>query len=305
MEQEGAHLAASTSALSIFLSKSLSSKSKGLRLSASSARIEVFINLLQRASLYVYKSPKLSRVPISAGRFGDNVPYDSVLKQDVEEYESCEFGWNCQECSKSLCLRIVALANLPSKYGSFKVVAFENNKDGKDHIMIIKGDVEDAEGVLARVHSSCVTGDVLGSLRCDCGDQLKEALSMIEKEGQGVFLYMQQEGRGIGLTNKIKAYMYQDKGMDTYDANLLLGFSPDQRTYELAAAMLNKFHIASIRLITNNPQKIRDLEESGVKIKSVVPIEISPNRFNRYYLETKKEKFGHILSLDTDKDRQG
>lgn len=230
--------------------------------------------------------------------------YDEVLKRDVEEYQSCEFDWNCEKFYKSLCPRIVALANFPSKYASFRVVAFKNNKDGKDHIMVIKGNVESAENVLTRVHSSCVTGDVLGSLRCDCGDQLKEALRMIEQEGQGVLLYMQQEGRWIGLTNKIKAYMYQDKGIDTYDANLLLGFPPDQRTYELAAAMLKKFRIASIRLITNNPQKIRDLEEFGVKIKARIPIEISPNKFNRFYLETKKEKFGHILSLDTDKGKQ-
>jgi GTP cyclohydrolase II len=231
--------------------------------------------------------------------------YDEILKKDVEEYQSCELGWNCEKCFKSLCLRIVALANFPSRYGSFKVAAFENNKDGKDHIMVVKGNVEGAENVLTRVHSSCVTGDVLGSLRCDCGDQLKEALCMIENEGQGVLLYMQQEGRGIGLANKLKAYIYQDRGIDTYDANLLLGFPPDQRTYELAAAMLKKFRIASIRLITNNPQKIHELEEFGVRIKARVPIEISPNTFNRFYLETKKEKFGHILSLGTDKRKQG
>jgi 3,4-dihydroxy 2-butanone 4-phosphate synthase/GTP cyclohydrolase II len=232
--------------------------------------------------------------------------YDEVLKRDIEEYSSCEFDWTCEKCYKSLCLRIVAIANFPSKYGSFKVVAFENNKDGRDHIMIIKGDVEGAENVLARVHSSCVTGDVLGSLRCDCGDQLRKALQMIENEGQGVLLYMQQEGRGIGLTNKIKAYMYQDTGVDTFDANLLLGFPPDPRTYELAAAMLKKFRIMSIRLLTNNPQKIRDLTRFGVKITDRIPIEVAPNSFNRFYLETKKEKFGHLLSLiDTDKERQG
>jgi len=149
-----------------------------------------------------------------------------------------------------------------------------------------------------RVHSSCVTGDVLGSLRCDCGDQLKKALQMIEEEGQGVLLYMQQEGRGIGLTNKIRAYMYQDKGIDTYNANVLLGFSSDPRQYELAAAMLKKFNISNIRLLTNNPQKIQDLEKFGVKIKERIPIEIPPNSFNRFYLETKKNKFGHILSLN-------
>jgi 3,4-dihydroxy 2-butanone 4-phosphate synthase/GTP cyclohydrolase II len=231
--------------------------------------------------------------------------YDEILKEDAEEYGSCEFDWNCEKCYKSLCLRIVALANFPSRYGFFKVVAFENNKDGKDHIMVVKGDVEGAENVLTRVHSSCVTGDVLGSLRCDCGDQLKKALQMIEKEGQGVLLYMQQEGRGIGLTNKIKAYMYQDRGIDTYSANVLLGFPADPRTYELAAAMLKKFRILSIRLLTNNPQKIRDLEEFGVRIKERIPIEIPPNSFNRFYLETKKGKFGHLLSLSTDENKQG
>ncbi len=225
---------------------------------------------------------------------------DEVLQRDAKEYGSCEFDWNCEKCYKSLCLRIVALADFPSKYGSFRVVAFENNKDGKDHIMVVKGDIVGGENVLARVHSSCVTGDVLGSLRCDCGDQLKKGLEMIEKEGRGVLVYMQQEGRGIGLTNKIKAYMYQDRGVDTYDANLLLGFPPDLRQYELAAAMLKKFGISSIRLLTNNPQKIHDLEQLGVKITERIPIEIPPNSFNRYYLETKKDKFEHLLSLDVD-----
>jgi 3,4-dihydroxy 2-butanone 4-phosphate synthase/GTP cyclohydrolase II len=226
--------------------------------------------------------------------------YDEILRKDAEEYNSCEFDWNCKKCYKTLCLRIVAIADFPSKYGSFKVMAFENNKDGKDHIMIVKGDVVGFENVLVRVHSSCVTGDVLGSLRCDCGDQLRKAMQMIEEEGQGVLLYMQQEGRGIGLTNKIKAYMYQDKGIDTYDANIILGFPPDLRQYELAAMMLKKFEVSSIRILTNNPQKIKDLEAFGVKIKERIPIEIPPNSFNRHYLETKKEKFGHILSLKTE-----
>jgi GTP cyclohydrolase II len=230
--------------------------------------------------------------------------FDEILQRDAEEYDSCGFDWNCEKCYKSICLRIVAVANFPSRYGTFRVVAFENNKDGKDHIMVIKGDVVGAENVLTRVHSSCVTGDVLGSLRCDCGDQLKKALQMIEEEGQGVLLYMQQEGRGIGLTNKIKAYMYQDQGVDTYNANILLGFPPDSRQYEIAAAMLRKFNISTIRLLTNNPQKIHDLEEFGLKIKTRIPIEIPPNSFNRFYLETKKNKFGHLLSLKVDDAEQ-
>lgn len=231
--------------------------------------------------------------------------FDEIPQKDAKEYESCEFDWNCEKCHKSLCLRIVAIANFPSKYGSFRVVAFENNKDGKDHIMVIKGKVIDAENVLTRIHSSCVTGDVLGSLRCDCGDQLKKALQMMEEEEQGVLLYMQQGGRGIGLTNKIKAYMYQDRGIDTYDANILLGFPPDPRQYELAAAMLKKFNISHIRLLTNNPQKIRDLEQFGVRINERIPIEIPPNNFNRFYLETKKDKFGHLLSMNVDDTEQG
>lgn len=229
-----------------------------------------------------------------------NLSYAMILRKDAEEYNSCKFDWNCEKCYKTLCLKIVAIADFPSKHGSFKVMAFENNKDGKDHIMIVKGDVAGFENVLVRVHSSCVTGDVMGSLRCDCGDQLRKAMQMIETEGQGILLYMQQEGRGIGLTSKIKAYMYQDKGTDTYDANIMLGFPPDLRQYELAAMMLKKLEVSSIRLLTNNPQKIKDLEAFGVKIKERIPIEIPPNSFNRHYLETKKEKFGHILSLKTE-----
>jgi 3,4-dihydroxy 2-butanone 4-phosphate synthase/GTP cyclohydrolase II len=224
--------------------------------------------------------------------------YEEILKKDSNEYNSCEFDWNCEKCGKSLCLRIAAFADFPSKYGSFKVMAFENNKDGRDHIMVIKGNVVGSESVLTRVHSSCVTGDVLGSLRCDCGDQLRKALEEIEKEGRGVLLYMQQEGRGIGLTNKIKAYMYQDHGVDTYEANVLLGFPPDSRQYELAAAMLKKINIRSIRLLTNNPQKIKDLESFGIIVEKRMSIEIPPNGFNEAYLKTKKEKFGHILSME-------
>jgi len=231
--------------------------------------------------------------------------YDEILKDDTAEYESCEFDRHCEKCYKSLCLRIVAVADFPSEYGFFKVVAFENNKDGKDHIVIVKGDVGGGENVLTRVHPSCVTGDALGSFRCDCGDQLKKALQMIEKEGRGVLLYLQPEWGGMGLTDKIKAYMYQDKGIDAHDADSLLVFAPDPRTYELAVAMLKKFRISSIRLLTNNPQKIHDLEGFGVGITERIPIEIPPNDFNRSYLETKKDKFGHLLSLRADEEKQG
>ncbi len=231
--------------------------------------------------------------------------YDDILREDSRDYDSCPLKWDCKDCAKSLCLRIVAMANFPSEYGFFKIFAFENNKDGKDHVAVVKGDVVDGRDVLTRLHSSCVTGDVLGSLRCDCGDQLRASLEMIEKEGKGVFLYMQQEGRGIGLTNKIKAYMCQDQGLDTYEANVYLGFGPDQRQYELAAAMLKKLHVRSIRVLTNNPQKIEELQKFDVKIGERIPLEVAPNKFNRFYLETKKKRFGHLLSKIEGDDVEG
>lgn len=195
-------------------------------------------------------------------------------------------------------MRIAAVADFPSTTGHFKIIGFANNKDKKDRIAVVKGDVVDGESVLARLHSSCLTGDVPGSLRCDCGPPLEKSVSMIEKEGIGVLLYMQQEGRGIGLTNKLKAYMLQDLGSDTYDANVSLGFKPDERQYELAAAMLNKLRVRSTRLLTNNLQKVKELQKYGVKIEERVPLEILPNKYNRAYLETKKTRFGHLLSLD-------
>ena len=227
----------------------------------------------------------------------EETSYLEIMRRDSEEHDSCTFKWDCENCFKSLCLRIVAVAGFPTAYGCFKLVGFKNNKDKKDHIAVVKGDVVNRESVLTRLHSSCLTGDVLGSLRCDCGPQLRKALSLIEKDGIGVVLYMQQEGRGIGLTNKIKAYMLQDLGSDTYDANLVLGFKPDERQYELSAAMLSKLEVKSIRLLTNNPQKVKDLQKYGAKVEERVSLEISPNEHNRAYLEAKKDRFGHILSL--------
>ena len=216
-----------------------------------------------------------------------------------EEYKSCSFKWDCEKCDKSLCLRIVAIARFPTRYGHFTIIGFLNNKDQKDHVVVVKGNVIQRESVLTRLHSSCVTGDVLGSLRCDCGPQLHKSLQMIEKEGMGLLLYMQQEGRGIGLINKIRAYMLKDSGSDTYESNIDLGFKPDERQYELAAAMLSKLGVKSIRLLTNNPEKIRELESFGVVIKKRIPLETRPSRYNRCYLQTKKERFGHLLSLES------
>ncbi|WXG44419.1 MAG: GTP cyclohydrolase II [Promethearchaeati archaeon SRVP18_Atabeyarchaeia-1] len=225
--------------------------------------------------------------------------YRQILEKDTQDYKSCPLKWDCENCDKSLCLRIVALADFPTKHGHFNIIGFLNNKDKKDHLMVVKGNVAHEEDVLTRLHSSCVTGDALGSLRCDCGPQLAKSLDKMEREGRGILLYMQQEGRGIGLTNKIVTYMLQDLGADTYEANVDLGFKPDERDYELAAAMLRSLDVKSIRLLTNNPEKIVELRRYGIKISERIPLQIRPNKYNRSYLETKKARFGHLLSLES------
>lgn len=185
--------------------------------------------------------------------------------------------------------------NLPTKYGDFKLILFECKLNEDCNLAIVKGNVEGKDDVLVRVHSSCETGDVFHSLRCDCGDQLEKALKLIEKTGEGVFLYMHQEGRGIGLANKLKAYHLQEKGMDTVEANVALGFAPDLRDYKVSAQILSELGINSVNLMTNNPQKVISLEEFGVKVSKRISLEISPTESNKKYLKTKKEKMGHIL----------
>ncbi len=197
-----------------------------------------------------------------------------------------------------VCVKIKAVATLPSRFGDFEIVAFSNDQDNKEHIALVKGDVSGKVDVPMRLHSECLTGDAIGSLRCDCRDQLEESLKAIGKMKYGIVLYLRQEGRGIGLINKLKAYQLQDVGYDTVEANKILGFQDDERDYDIAAHMLQSLEIKSIKLMTNNPKKINDLKEHGVKITGRLPLEIKPNKFNKKYLETKKEKSGHLLSKE-------
>ena len=190
-------------------------------------------------------------------------------------------------------IKKTAEANLPTKFGDFKVIAYEDGEGGQ-HLALIKGDINSKKDVHVRVHSQCTTGDTLGSLRCDCGAQLDYALKVIAKNG-GVLLYMQQEGRGIGLANKIKAYSYQDHGMDTVQANLKLGFKPDARDYTTGAQILADLGLTKIKLLTNNPKKISGLGKYGLEIVERIPIVTKPNKINKKYLKAKQEKLGHYL----------
>lgn len=189
----------------------------------------------------------------------------------------------------------VTVTKMPTKYGEFTAYGYVNKLNGEHHIALVKGDIGDGKDVLCRVHSECLTGDTFGSLRCDCGQQFAAAMTQIEKEGRGILLYMRQEGRGIGLINKLKAYELQEKGMDTLEANLALGFKGDEREYYIGAQILRDLGVKDLNLLTNNPDKVYQLEEFGMEISKRVPIQMNATEYDLYYLKTKQFKMGHIL----------
>lgn len=218
-----------------------------------------------------------------------NIPFLTI--KELQEYRKVF----------DILIECVSIVDMPTKYADFKAHCYVNTLNGEHHIALVMGDLTNRNDVLCRVHSECLTGDVFGSLRCDCGQQLDKAMKMIAENGSGVLLYMRQEGRGIGLVNKLKAYHLQDHGMDTLDANIALGFQGDLREYYLGAQILRDLGITSLHLLTNNPDKLYQLEDYGIKITRRIPIEIAANPYDRFYLQTKKQRMGHILHIKEEK----
>lgn len=210
----------------------------------------------------------------------------------AEEYFCAGKGAYCKD--EGLCVQLVARARLPTRFGEFEIAGFYDAKHDKEHTAVLKGNLEGAEDLPLRIHSQCHTGDVFGSLRCDCRDQLEAALRYIEAEGRGAVVYMKQEGRGIGLLNKIKAYRLQELGLDTVEANRYLGFPDDARDYAVAAAVIRLLGIKSIRLMTNNPAKIEGMRKQGIEVAGRIPVVIEPNPHDGTYLETKRDRMGHL-----------
>lgn len=225
------------------------------------------------------------------GNFPRVESYEDLVERDREH--------DCQGLGPHhICVRVEAVAELPTRFGRFKIIAFWNNRDRKDHVALVHGDVMGHEDVPTRLHSECLTGDAIGSLRCDCRDQLMVALKKISSMERGLVLYMRQEGRGIGLVNKVRAYALQDQGLDTVDANLALGFRDDERDYEVAAHMLASLSVGSVQLLTNNPKKISELEKLSVEVTGRIPHVIPANEWNRLYLETKASRSGHLIEFE-------
>ena len=235
--------------------------------------------------LFAFFASALMGIPKSA--------VDQLLKESEDH--------SCREAPE-ICVKVMAIANLPTLSGDYQAVAFWNNFDKKEHAAFVHGDIFEKEDVPVRLHSECLTGDAIGSLRCDCREQLQESLARIGKMERGIVLYLRQEGRGIGFVNKIKAYQLQDAGFDTVEANKKLGFRPDERDYDIAAHMLMSLHVRSVKLLTNNPDKLKDLQLHGIKVSERIPVVMPPNQFNKFYLETKRKKLGHILDIEQRDD---
>lgn len=213
------------------------------------------------------------------------VPRDLRAIKDIQNYRKCH----------DILVDRVTTTKMPTRYGEFMAYGFVNRLNGEHHVALVKGEIGDGENVLCRVHSECLTGDVFGSQRCDCGQQFAAAMAQIEEEGRGILLYMRQEGRGIGLINKLRAYELQEQGMDTLEANLALGFAGDEREYYIGAQILRNLGVKELRLLTNNPDKVYQLEEFGIRIKQRVPIQMNATAYDLRYLKTKQLRMGHIL----------